>query len=168
MLFDVARRWKAFPMRLEHVAFGTILGGDRRPYKTRDGDVVGLESLLDEAVSEARKVVDENSPDLSEDERAEVAEIVGLGAIKYADLSQNRLSDYVFDWRKMMAMDGNTGAYLQYALRPNPKHLPQGGERPRGDSGRPPAHRPGPPAGASDGRAGAPPARDAGACRLGI
>jgi arginyl-tRNA synthetase len=114
-LFDVARRWGYDGARMEHVAFGTILGNDRRPFKTRDGDVVGLESLLDEAVSEALKVVQENSPHLEPDEQAKVAEIVGLGAIKYADLSQNRLSDYVFDWKKMMAMNGNTGAYLQYA-----------------------------------------------------
>jgi arginyl-tRNA synthetase len=114
-LFDVARRWGYDKVQLEHVAFGTIMGQDRKPYKTRDGDVIDLEALLDEGVSEARKVIDENSPDLSEAERAQVAEIVGLGAIKYADLSQNRLSDYVFDWKKMMAMNGNTGAYLQYA-----------------------------------------------------
>ena len=114
-LFEVARRWGYDKPGLEHVAFGTILGTDRRPFKTRSGDVVGLESLLDEAVSEARKVVDENSAELPEEERKEIAEIVGLGAIKYADLSQNRLSDYVFDWKKMMAMNGNTGAYLQYA-----------------------------------------------------
>lgn len=114
-LFDVSKRWAGSKMQLEHIAFGTVLGQDRRPYKTRDGDVIGLESLLDEAVSEARKVIDENSPDLSEPERARVAEIVGIGAIKYADLSQNRMSDYVFDWKKMMAMNGNTGAYMQYA-----------------------------------------------------
>ncbi len=114
-LFDVARRWGHDGARLEHVAFGTILGGDRRPFKTRDGDVVGLESLLDEAVAEARKVVDENSPHLDLEERGRVAEVVGLGAIKYADLSQNRLSDYVFDWGKMLAMNGNTATYLQYA-----------------------------------------------------
>jgi len=114
-LFDVAKRWGYTKPELEHVAFGTILGADRRPFKTRAGDVVGLESLLDEAVAEARKVVDENSPDLDDAERGRVAEIVGLGAIKYADLSQNRQSDYVFDWKKMMAMNGNTGAYLQYA-----------------------------------------------------
>jgi arginyl-tRNA synthetase len=114
-LFAVARRWGYDRVDLEHVAFGTILGQDRRPFKTREGDVVGLESLLDEAVSEARKVVDENSPDLDPEARQKVAEVVGLGAIKYADLSQNRLSDYVFDWKKMMAMNGNTAAYLQYA-----------------------------------------------------
>ena len=115
LLFDVARRWGYDGARLEHVAFGTILGNDRKPFKTRSGDVVGLESLLEEAVTRARKVVDENSPDLGEEERSRIAEVVGLGAIKYADLSQNRLSDYVFDWDKMMAMNGNTATYLQYA-----------------------------------------------------
>jgi len=114
-LFAVARRWGYDQLDLEHVAFGTILGADRRPFKTREGDAVGLESLLDEAVSEARKVVDANSPDLDQEARARVAEVVGLGAIKYADLSQNRLSDYVFDWQKMLAMNGNTATYLQYA-----------------------------------------------------
>ena len=114
-LFAVARKWGYEQADLEHVAFGTILGTDRRPFKTREGDVVGLESLLDEAVAEARKVVDANSPDLDPESRARVAEVVGLGAIKYADLSQNRLSDYVFDWQKMLAMNGNTAAYLQYA-----------------------------------------------------
>src|SRR5271157_1837146 len=114
-LFEVARKWGYDRLELVHVAFGTILGPDRRPFKTREGDVVGLESLLDEAVAEARKVVDANSPDLDPDARAKVAEVVGLGAIKYADLSQNRLSDYVFDWQKMLAMNGNTATYLQYA-----------------------------------------------------
>lgn len=114
-LFDVAKRWGYNSTRMEHVAFGTILGLDRKPMKTRDGDTVGLESLLDEAVARARKVVDENSPDLSDEERGKVSEIVGIGAIKYADLSQNRLSDYVFDYDKMLAMNGNTATYLQYA-----------------------------------------------------
>ncbi len=114
-LFDVARRWGYDQPEYQHVAFGTILGSDRRPFKTRAGDTVGLESLLDEAVARARAVVDANSPELGEAERAEVARIVGLGAIKYADLSQNRLSDYVFDWDKMMALNGNTATYMQYA-----------------------------------------------------
>ncbi|WP_165234184.1 arginine--tRNA ligase [Aquisphaera insulae] len=114
-LFAVARKWGHDGAVLEHVAFGTILGPNRKPIKTRDGDTVGLESLLDESVSEARKVVDENSPELDADERARVSEVVGLGAIKYADLCQNRLSDYVFDWQKMMATNGNTATYLQYA-----------------------------------------------------
>lgn len=114
-LFDVARRWGYDDIRMEHVAFGTILGKDKRPFKTRDGDVVGLESLLDESVARGLELVAEHSPDLPTEDRPQVAEIVGLGAIKYADLSQNRLSDYVFDWDKMMATKGNTGAYLQYA-----------------------------------------------------
>jgi arginyl-tRNA synthetase len=114
-LFEVARKWGYDAIDLEHVAFGTILGRDRRPFKTREGDVVGLESLLDEATAEALKVVEENSPELEPAEQRRVAEVVGIGAIKYADLSQNRISDYVFDWQKMMAMNGNTATYLQYA-----------------------------------------------------
>ncbi len=116
LLFEVARRWGFDRVDYRHVAFGTVLGADRRPFKTRDGDVVGLESLLDDAVSEARALIDANSPDIDPDERARIAETVGLAAIKYADLSQNRLSDYVFDWKKMVAMNGNTGAYHQYAF----------------------------------------------------
>ena len=114
-VFATARRWDYPEIHYEHVAFGTVLGANKKPFKTRDGDVVGLESLLDEAVANARKVVDENSAHLSEDTRAAVAEVVGLGAIKYADLSQNRLSDYVFDMERMVATIGNTATYLQYA-----------------------------------------------------
>jgi arginyl-tRNA synthetase len=114
-LFEVARKWGITSAELEHIAFGTILGNVRRPFKTREGDVVGLESLLDEATTMARRVVDENSPELDLVERERVAEVVGIGAIKYADLCQNRISDYVFDWQKMMAMNGNTATYLQYA-----------------------------------------------------
>jgi arginyl-tRNA synthetase len=114
-LFEAARKWGYDSVDLEHVAFGTILGADRRPFKTREGDVIGLESLLDEATVLARSIVDENSRDLDPEEKQQVAEVVGLGAIKYADLCQNRTSDYVFDWRKMMAMNGNTATYLQYA-----------------------------------------------------
>jgi arginyl-tRNA synthetase len=76
---------------------------------------VELAQLLDEAVERARKIVAANSPELTEDEHREVAEAVGIGAVKYADLSQNRTSDYVFSWDKMLAMDGNTAAYMQYA-----------------------------------------------------
>jgi arginyl-tRNA synthetase len=114
-VFDVARRWGYADVDFEHIAFGTILGTDRKPFRTRSGDVVGLESLLDEAVSKAREVVDQNSSHLPEEERARVAEVVGIGAVKYADLSQNRLSDYVFDLDRMVAMNGNTATYLQYA-----------------------------------------------------
>ena len=118
-LFDVAGRWGYAFSDLEHIGFGTIMGADRRPYKTRDGDVVGLESLLDEAVTRARRVVEENSPELPPETQQQVAESVGLGAVKYADLSQNRTSDYVFDWDKMMSMDGNTATYMQYAYARN-------------------------------------------------
>ncbi len=114
-VFAVSRRWGYERIRMEHVAFGTVLGPDRRPYKTRDGDVIGLESLLDEAVSTAREVVDQASGHLDEGQRRHVAEVVGLGAIKYADLSQNRASDYVFDMGRMVALNGNTATYLQYA-----------------------------------------------------
>ena len=114
-LFEVARKWGYDSVDLEHVAFGTILGSDRRPFKTREGDVVGLESLLDESTAEALKVVKENSPELDPAQQQQVAAVVGLGAIKYADLSQNRISDYVFDWQKMMAKNGNTATYMQYA-----------------------------------------------------
>jgi arginyl-tRNA synthetase len=125
-LFDVARRWGYGDLVLEHVAFGTVMGQDRRPFKTREGDVVGLESLLDEAVARARQVVDENSPDLDPEARRQVAEVVGIGAVKYADLSQNRTSDYVFDWDKMLALDGNTAAYMQYAYARNRSILRKG------------------------------------------
>jgi arginyl-tRNA synthetase len=117
-LFAAAKRW-GFTVELEHVKFGTVLGKDRKPFRTRDGGVPTLDELLDEAVACARRVVDENSPELSPDERKQVAEIVGIGAVKYADLSQNRTSDYVFDWDKMMAMDGNTATYMQYAFARN-------------------------------------------------
>jgi arginyl-tRNA synthetase len=112
------------------VAFGTIMGKDRRPFRTKAGDVVGLESLLDEATAEALKVVQENSPELGLEEQQRVAVIVGMGAIKYADLSQNRISDYVFDWQKMMAMNGNTGTYLQYAYARTQSIFRKGGISP--------------------------------------
>jgi arginyl-tRNA synthetase len=129
-LFEVVRKWGYDSIDLQHVAFGTILGMDGRPYKTREGDVVGLESLLDEAIAEARKVIDENSPELEPAERRRVAEVVGLGAIKYADLSQNRVSDYKFEWQKMMAMNGNTATYLQYAYARIQNIFRKGGQEP--------------------------------------
>jgi arginyl-tRNA synthetase len=114
-LFTAAKRWGFDQMELVHVAFGTVLGEDGTPLKARDGKAQELAPLLDEAVAEARKIIDANSPELSEAERAQVAEQVGIGAVKYADLSQNRISDYVFSWPKMLAMDGNTATYMQYA-----------------------------------------------------
>ncbi|MEQ9616558.1 MAG: arginine--tRNA ligase [Phycisphaerales bacterium] len=98
-----------------HAAFGTVLGDDGKPFKTRSGENVKLRDLLDEAVKRAEAAVAEKSPELSADERREIAEAVGIGAIKYADLSSDRVKDYVFDFDRMLAFEGNTGPYLQYA-----------------------------------------------------
>jgi arginyl-tRNA synthetase len=121
LLFETARRWGYAQVDFRHISFGTILDENRQPYKTRSGDTVGLESLLDESVIEARKIVDAlddskpAGPELDEAARAKISEAVGLGAIKYADLSQNRESDYIFSWAKMLATKGDTATYLQYA-----------------------------------------------------
>ncbi|MEK6261604.1 MAG: arginine--tRNA ligase [Planctomycetota bacterium] len=115
LLFATAKQMGFDATELRHVSFGTVLGEDRRPYKTRSGDTIGLESLLDEAIQNARKIVDENSSHLSDDERAKIAELVGMGAIIYVDLHHNRDSDYVFSWDKMLATTGDTATYIQYA-----------------------------------------------------
>ncbi|MBS0210941.1 MAG: arginine--tRNA ligase [Planctomycetes bacterium] len=120
-LFATARLLGFDKLELQHVSFGTVLGSDGRPYKTRSGDTVGLTGLLDEAVSRAREIVsanDESKPsgaDLSPERRQQIAETVGIAALKYADLSQNRTSDYTFSYDKMLAMNGNTATYMQYA-----------------------------------------------------
>jgi len=119
-LFAVARLWGYGDVELQHIAFGTVLGEDGRPFKTREGTAVGLVSLLDEAVERAYKIVSENDaarpePLLSDADRRIVAERIGIGAIKYADLAHNRTSDYVFSYDKMLAMTGNTAAYMQYS-----------------------------------------------------
>jgi arginyl-tRNA synthetase len=120
-LFQAAKLWGYGGVELQHVSFGTVLGEDGRPFKTRSGDTVGLESLLDEAVRRASDIVAANDgakadgPEISPQSRAEIAECVGIAAIKYADLSQNRTSDYVFSYDKMLAMNGNTATYMQYA-----------------------------------------------------
>lgn len=120
-LFAVARRWGYEDVELAHVSFGTVLGDDGRPFKTRSGDTVGLSGLLDEAVRRAHAIVSANDDakpagaELSADQRQAVAERVGIAALKYADLSQNRTSDYVFSYDKMLAMTGNTATYMQYA-----------------------------------------------------
>ncbi len=101
--------------RLAHVWFGSILGEDGKPFKTRSGETVKLADLLDEAEERALKIVSEKNPDLPEAQRREIARVVGLGAVKYADLLPNRQSDYVFSWDKMLALQGNTAPYLQYA-----------------------------------------------------
>lgn len=111
-IFDI-ERMRGVTGDFRHVAFGSILGKDRRPFKTRSGDTVSLQDVIDEAVARATKVVEEKSPDMPEDEKARVAQIVGVGAIKFAELSQNRMSDYIFDWDKMLSLSGDTAPYLQ-------------------------------------------------------
>ena len=95
--------------------FGAMLGADGKPFKTRSGDVVKLADLLDEAEQRARELVAEKSDALPEAEQQRVASAIGIGAIKYADLSKNRTNDYVFDWEQMLSFEGNTAPYLQYA-----------------------------------------------------
>jgi arginyl-tRNA synthetase len=120
LLFRTAMLMSFDDLKLQHVTFGTVMGPDGKPYKTRSGDTVGLESLIDEAIAHARQVVDETDdrrtpPLLSDEQRQQVAEIVGIGGIKYADLRHNRDSDYIFDWDKMLAKTGDTATYMQYA-----------------------------------------------------
>ena len=102
-------------MTLDHVWFGSILGEDGKPFKTRTGETIRLSDLLDEAEERALKVVSEKNPELPPSRQREIARVVGIGAIKYADLLPNRQSDYVFSWDKMLALNGNTAPYLQYA-----------------------------------------------------
>ena len=113
-IFDAARRWGK-PARCQHIAFGSILGDDRKLMKTRSGDNVQLADVLTEAVDRARTVINEKNPDLPEQEKAAIATTVGIGAVKYAELSQHRLTDYVFSWDKMLSLQGNTAPYLQNA-----------------------------------------------------
>ena len=117
-LFATFARWQpdaAKKVKLVHVGFGKILGDDGKPFKTRSGDTVKLGDLLDEAEERAFNIVSAKSPELAEPQRREIARVVGLGAVKYADLLPNRQSDYVFNWDKMLALQGNTAPYLQYA-----------------------------------------------------
>jgi arginyl-tRNA synthetase len=107
--------WLAPPVEAVHVAFGNVLGEDRKMLRSRSGDSVKLVDLLDEAIERADAAIAEKNPDLDGDERARVARMVGIGAVKYADLSTDRVKDYVFDLDRMVSFDGNTGPYLQYA-----------------------------------------------------
>ncbi len=113
-LFEAAARWGKTG-DFKHIAFGSILGDDRKLMKTRSGDNVGLIEVLEEAVERASKVIAEKNPDLQGEEAARIAEIVGIGAVKFAELSQNRLTDYVFSWDRMLALQGDTAPYLQYS-----------------------------------------------------
>lgn len=121
LLFSTVKDWGYTDLELQHVSFGSVLGEDGRPIKTRAGDSVGLDSLLNEAIQRAYNIVSEidddkhDGPELSKEERKQIAEVVGLGGIKYADLKHNRESDYRFDWDKMLAKQGDTATYMQYA-----------------------------------------------------
>ncbi len=101
--------------QLEHKNFGMMLGKDGKPFKTRSGDTVKLADLLDEAIERAGVLISQKSTALSEQEKADVIEAVGIGSVKYADLSKNRTTDYVFDWDNMLSFEGNTAPYMQYA-----------------------------------------------------
>jgi len=117
MCFAAARRagYLTEAARTEHVRFGSILGKDKKMFRTREGETVKLSELLDEAVARAQTAIAQKNPELPADEVQSVAEAVGTGALKYADLSSDRSKDYVFDWDRMLAFEGNTGPYLQYA-----------------------------------------------------
>lgn len=116
-VWTIARKAGYIPtgVTLEHHMFGMMLGKDGRPFKTRSGGTIKLASLLDEAHDRALKLVSEKNPDMSADQLSHLAEIVGVGAVKYADLSKSRTTDYVFDWDLMLAFEGNTAPYLLYA-----------------------------------------------------
>lgn len=110
-IFQVAKR-RGQDADLQFIPFGSILGKDRKMLRTRSGDTVQLADVLDEAVERARKIVEEKNPDFSDEEKTEIAEIIGIGSVKYAELSQFRMTDYIFDWDTMLALKGNTAPYL--------------------------------------------------------
>ena len=114
-VFAAARKWRKEIPDLRHISFGPILGEDGKPLKTREGAPVKLADLLNEAEERALAVVTEKNSELPLETRKQIAQAVGIGAVKYADLSQNRTTDYVFSWPKMLAMNGNTAPYMQYA-----------------------------------------------------
>ena len=132
-VFAAFKAWKpeaAASVRLHHVWFGSILGEDGKPFKTRSGDTVRLGEVLDEAEERALAVVREKRPELPEAAQREIARVVGIGAVKYQDLLPNRQSDYVFSWDKMLALQGNTSPYLQYQYTRAAKLVRDGGGTP--------------------------------------
>jgi arginyl-tRNA synthetase len=148
-LFAAARRWGYDRVELEHIAFGSVLGADGRPLRTGEGGVIELSRLLDEAIQRGGETYERSRaerlaagrevPELSAAERADIARIVGIGAVKYADLCQSRTSDYKFNWEKMLATDGNTATYMQYAYARNRSIFREGGEDERPYRTEPPA-----------------------------
>jgi len=113
-IFEIARR-AGYKADFRHITFGSVLGADRKLMKTRSGENVPLRQLLDEAISRARKIIEEKNPDLTDEEKIDIARRISIGAVKYADLSQYRMTDYIFSWDKMLALQGNTAPYLQNA-----------------------------------------------------
>jgi len=113
-IFEIARR-EGYQADFRHITHGSILGEDRKLMKTRSGENVPLRELLDEACKRARKIIEEKNPDLSEPDKVDIAQKIGIGAVKYADLSQYRMTDYVFSWDRMLSLQGNTAPYLQNA-----------------------------------------------------
>src|SRR5213083_2176544 len=113
-IFEIARR-EGYKADLRHITFGSILGEDRKLMKTRSGENVPLRQLLEEACARARKIIEEKNPNLADAEKIDIARTIGIGAVKYADLSQYRMTDYVFSWDRMLALQGNTAPYLQNA-----------------------------------------------------
>jgi len=113
-IFEIARR-EGYSADFRHITFGSILGEDRKLMKTRSGENVPLRGLLEEACKRARKIIEEKNPDLSEADKTDIAHKIGIGAVKYFDLSQYRMTDYIFSWEKMLSLQGNTAPYLQNA-----------------------------------------------------
>jgi arginyl-tRNA synthetase len=113
-IFEIARR-EGYQSDFRHIPFGSVLGENRKLMKTRSGENVSLSELLDEAVERARKIIEQKNPELTETEKKQIAQIIGIGAVKYADLSQYRMTDYVFSWDRMLSFQGNTAPYLQNA-----------------------------------------------------
>ncbi|HSH39787.1 MAG TPA: arginine--tRNA ligase, partial [Chthoniobacterales bacterium] len=113
-IFEIARR-EGRHADFRHITHGSILGEDRKAMKTRSGDNVALQDVLDEAILRARKIIEEKNPDLDEAAKQRTARIIGIGAVKYADLSQHRMTDYIFSWDRMLSLQGNTAPYLQNA-----------------------------------------------------
>lgn len=133
-LFTLLRKAGFVPAEtyLEHVAFGTMMGDDGKPFKTRSGDLIKLVDLLSEAESRAFDLVSSKNPNMDEATRHTIAHAVGIGAVKYSDLSKHRTSDYVFDWNSMLSFEGNTAPYLQYAYTRIASIFRQAGDVPAG------------------------------------
>jgi arginyl-tRNA synthetase len=117
MVFQVARQANFMDDSIKsvHIPFGLVVGSDGKKLASRDGEAISLKDLLEESIARANKSILEKNPDISESERAEISKMIGIGSVKYADLSVDRNKNYVFDWDKMLSFDGNTAPYLQYA-----------------------------------------------------